>query len=75
MNGLIQINNKKSDEQNRFTYSATSPFLFVMIGNHSYKNFLKYVIISRKYKIFLKFIKTTESVSYTHLTLPTILLV
>ena len=27
INGLIQIYKKKSDEQNRFTYYATSPYL------------------------------------------------
>ena len=31
INGLIQISKKKSDEQNRFTYSATSPFFFLSI--------------------------------------------
>jgi len=31
INGLIQIYKKKSDEQNGFTYSATSPF-YALLG-------------------------------------------
>ena len=52
IHGLIQIYKKKSDEQNRFTYSATSPFSLrnlqkTTIGKGKLGNIIKVRIILR----------------------------